>query len=98
MEEQYYKAWIFLASNVLDISPEAQYPFPQLCCGKPSLWGAGAHEAPYSAAWESLFAIQLYAQIDPDLAWEAFKGLMSLVDPTGMLGEKVYPPGKRKRR
>jgi hypothetical protein len=93
-EEQYYKAWIFLASNVLDVSPEAGYPYPQLCCGKPSLWGSGAHEAPYSAAWESLFAIQLYAYIDPDLAWEAFKGLMSLVDPTGMLGGESLPSRK----
>ena len=94
VEAQYYKAWIFLASNVLEVSPEAGYPYPQLCCGKPSLWGSGAHEAPYSAAWESLFAIQLYAYIDPDVAWEAFKGLMSLVDASGMLGGESLPSRK----
>lgn len=94
IEEQYYKSWVFLASNVLDRSPEAGYPYPQLCCGKPSLWGAGAKEAPYSASWESLFAIQLYAYIDPDLAWEAFKGLMSLVAPSGMLGGESLPSRK----
>ncbi|GBF73413.1 hypothetical protein PA598K_01702 [Paenibacillus sp. 598K] len=94
VEAQYYKAWIFLASNVLDVSPEAGYPYPQLCCGKPSLWGSGANEAPYSAAWESLFAIQLYAYIDPDVAWAAFKGLMSLVDASGMLGGESLPSRK----
>lgn len=94
IERAYYAAWIFLASNILQKSPESGYEYTQFACGKPSLWGQGAPEAPYSASWESLIAMQLYASIYPEQAWDAFKGLMSLVDDTGMLAGESLPSRK----
>lgn len=89
----YYKAWVFTAMNLLGGDKEL-YPYPQLCTGKPSLWDEGHEVAPFSAAWESFLGIQLYAYIDPDVAWEAFKGLMSLVQEDGMLGGESLPSRK----
>lgn len=89
----YYKAWVFTAQNVLCEDPE-RYPYPQICTGKSSLWDEGEIRAPFSAAWESFLGIQMYAYIDPDLSWKAFKGLMSLVDEEGMLGGESLPSRK----
>ncbi len=93
LQKTYYKAWVFLVMNLLMEDPDI-YPYPQLCNGKPSLWDEGAEEAPFTAAWESFFAIQYYAFIDPDVAWDVFKGLMSLVQPDGMLGGESLPSRK----
>lgn len=89
----YYKAWVFTAMNLLDPDNEL-YPYPQICTGKPSLWSEGDEYAPFSAAWESFLGIQYYAYIDPDVAWQTFKGLMSLVGEDGMLGGESLPSRK----
>lgn len=89
----YYKAWVFTAMNVLQGDKDL-YPYPQICTGKPSLWSEGEEKAPFSAAWESFIGIQLYAFIDPDVSWAAFKGLMSLVEEDGMLGGESLPSRK----
>lgn len=94
IERQYYAAWVFLNSNILPRSYETGYGFIQMACGKPSLWAQGAPEAPYTASWESLVAMQLYTAIDPEKSWEAFKGLMSLVDEEGILGGESLPSKK----
>lgn len=93
IKQAYYKAWVFTAQNVLPEDPKA-FPYPQICTGKPSLWDEGEEHAPFSAAWESFIGIQLYAYVDPELAWRAFKGLMSLVDQQGMLGGESLPSRK----
>ena len=93
IRQAYYKAWVFTAQNVLPEDNE-KYPYPQICTGKPSLWDEGEVHAPFSAAWESFIGIQLYAYIDPQLSWKAFKGLMSLVDKDGMLGGESLPSRK----
>lgn len=93
IRDAYYKAWIFLAMNVL--SPDLiHFPYPQIATGKPSLWADGHSDAPFSAAWESFIGMQLYAYIDPEVSWAAFSGLMSLVDETGVLGGESLPSRK----
>jgi len=50
IRDAYYKAWVFLAMNVL--SPDSvHFPYPQMVTGKPSLWADGHSDAPFSAAW-----------------------------------------------
>lgn len=90
----YYRAWVFMAANILPSMPESAYPYPQFAAGKPSLWHYGAKEAKYAAAWESFLAMQLYAYVNPELAWAGFKGLISLVDANGMLGGESLPSRK----
>lgn len=93
LKETYYKAWVFTAQNMLPEDPE-EFPYPQICAGKASLWDEGEVRAPFSASWESLFGIQFYAFIDSQVAWKAFKGMMSLVDQDGMLGGESLPSRK----
>lgn len=93
IRKAYYKAWVLLAQNVLQ--PESgKYPYYQLVTGKASLWDEGHELAPFSAAWESFVAIQLFAYIDVDIAWSSLKGLLSLVDASGMLGGESLPSRK----
>ncbi|GGC13054.1 hypothetical protein GCM10011386_00870 [Parapedobacter defluvii] len=93
IRKAYYKAWVFLAMNVLSSDP-TNFPYPQIVTGKPSLWAEGHSDAPFSAAWESFIGMQLYAYIDPEVSWAAFSGLMSLVDDTGVLGGESLPSRK----
>ncbi|GHU68558.1 hypothetical protein FACS189413_05730 [Bacteroidia bacterium] len=89
----YYKAWVLLAQNI--IPPEGtKYPYCQMATGKASLWDEGHETAPFSATWESFVGLQLYAYIDVNVAWSCLKGLMSLVDETGMLGGESLPSRK----
>ncbi|GBF73415.1 hypothetical protein PA598K_01704 [Paenibacillus sp. 598K] len=94
IEQEYYKAWVFTASNILAAAPEVGFDYPQIVTGKASLWAHGDPKAAYSASWESLLSIQQYAYIDVDLAWEAFKGLMSLVDEDGLMAGESLPSRK----
>ncbi len=74
--------------------PEVGFPYPQLATGKPALYVEGPAGAAATAAWESLLAMQHYAQLDPDTAWSAYRGLMSLVGPDGELGGEGLPSRK----
>lgn len=91
MRRMYYKAWIFLLSNSLPPMPENGYSFPQLPCGKASLWSEGAPHARASSQWESMIAMQFVALVDPATAWSAYKGMMSLVQPDGALPGEGLP-------
>ncbi|OUS78314.1 hypothetical protein B1748_02560 [Paenibacillus sp. MY03] len=94
IEQEYYKAWVFTASNILAAAPEVDFNYPQIVTGKASLWGHGDQKAAYSASWESLLSIQQYAYIDVELAWDAFKGMMSLVDDDGLMAGESLPSRK----
>jgi hypothetical protein len=87
----YYRAWVFLFADVLPPQPENRYPYPQLACGKPALWTEGAPHARPTSQWESVLAMQYMALADPDTAWEAYEGLMSLADARGVLGGEGLP-------
>ncbi len=89
----YYKSWVHIAQNVLEADP-VNYNYPQIVTGKPSMWDEAAEQAPYSATWESFFGMQFYAFIDPQTSWDAFDGIMSLVDETGMIGGESLPSRK----
>lgn len=91
LERMYYKAWVFSIGNSLPPLPENEYPYPQITCGKPSLWPEGHPKAAASAQWESFVAMQMMAWVDPDLAWSSFEGMMSLVDDEGTLGGEGLP-------
>lgn len=94
VEAAYYKAWIFTAANLLPVMPETGFNYRQLAAGKPAMWGDGHPLARATASWESLFAMQFYAHVDPEAAWDAFIGLMSLVDENGRLGGESLPSRK----
>jgi hypothetical protein len=89
----YYKAWTFIASNLLMADP-VKFPYPQVVAGKASLWDEGHDSAPYSATWESFFGIQFLAFTDTENAWQAFEGIMSLVDHEGSIGGESLPSRK----
>lgn len=92
VKDAYYKAFVFTAASVLGPDPGV-FNYPQIA-GKASLWDEGAEEAPFSATWDSFTAMQQYAYIDPSLAWDAFKGLMSLTDASGVIAGESLPSRK----
>ena len=94
IEQMYYIAWIFLGQNTLPAAPEIDFPYPQVCCGKPSMWAYGEEKSAYSASWESFFGIQLLGYVMPDFAWSAYEGIMSAVGEDGMLGGESLPSEK----
>lgn len=87
----YYRAWAFLLSDTLPPMSEADSPFPQVACGKPSLWAEGAPRSRATSQWESVLGMQYLALVDPETAWQAFEGLMAQVDPQGTLGGEGLP-------
>ena len=91
IERTYYRAWVFLGADVLPPMPENGYPYPQLAAGKPSLWAEGHLRSRASAQWESMIAMLFFACIDSRTTWEAFEGMMSLVDANGTMGGEGLP-------
>ena len=90
----YYGAWAFTLMNVIPAMPENDYGYPQTPCGKPSLWNHGASSARASAAWESFFAQQFLSYVMPEVAWDAFEGIMMQVDENGWLNGECLPSRK----
>lgn len=93
VRQNYYKAWTFIASNLLMGDP-VKYPYPQVVTGKASMWDEGDDLAPYSATWESFCGIQFLAFTDTENAWKALQGLMSLTDKNGVIGGESLPSRK----
>ena len=91
IRRMYYKAWAFLLSDSLPAMPGNGFSFPQLACGKPSLWREGHPKARPSSQWESFIAMQLTAGIDPETAWHAYQGMMSLVEDNGVMKGEGLP-------
>ncbi len=94
LEQTYLIGWIFVAQSLLPENPELDYPYAQVCCGKPSMWAYGDEKSAYSASWESFFGMQMLGFVMPDAAWSALEGLLSLVDGDGMLGGESLPSEK----
>ena len=94
MKRMYYKAWTLISASVLPENTEIGFNYKQVACGKPSMWGHGAEKSTYSASWESFIGMQFLSYVDPDSAWSAYKGLMSLVDDKGVLGGESLPSVK----
>ncbi len=88
----YYKAWTFTISNLMNVLPENSFAYKQVLCGKPSKWGSGDPSAPGSATWNSSMGIMSLVYIMPDEAWNAYQGLISLIDPiTGQIPGESLP-------
>jgi hypothetical protein len=91
IRRRYEEAWAFVLSDTLPPMPENGYPYSQLACGKPSLWGEGHPKARASAQWESMIGMPYLAAAEPESAWDAFDGMMSLVDEHGAMGGEGLP-------
>lgn len=94
LQQMYYAAWAQIIADILPPSPEASYPYASMATGKASLWAYGAPACAYAASWETFYGIMLYAQIEPEQAWDMFTGLMTLVDSDGRLGGESLPSVK----
>ena len=97
VDQMYYEAWVLLAADILPESPETGFYYKQMAAGKPSMWAWGHPSASYTGAWDSIYSYHMYSFIDPEVSWDCFKGLMSLVersdDPlrNGMLAGESLP-------
>jgi len=91
---RYYAAWAFILTNTLPETPERGFPYRQVTVGKPSLWYDGSVLCPGNCAWESFYEIQLLALIDPETAWSATEGFMSMIDEDGWLEGECLPSQK----
>lgn len=92
-EKMYYSAWVFMLQNLVNALPEnsVSYPYPQMMAGKPSLWNEGSEGNPGTAQWESAFGYQMLSFVMPDIAWDAYLGLLSEVDSSGIIGGESLP-------
>ena len=91
IRRMYYNAWVFLLSDTLPPMPENDYAYPQVACGKPSLWAEGHPKSRPSAQWESFIGMQFLGWADPEAGLASFEGLMTLVDKDGILGGEGLP-------
>jgi hypothetical protein len=91
IRRMYYKAWVFLLSDTLPPMPDNDYAYPQVGCGKPSLWAEGHPRSRQSAQWESMIGMQFLSWADPEAAWASFEGMMTLVDKDGIMGGEGLP-------
>lgn len=91
IRQMYYAGWVLLWASVVPENTEGAFRYRQLTAGKPSLWGYGDPREVYTAAWDSLYGIQICAFAEPETAWEAFTGIMSMVDRDGMLSGESLP-------
>lgn len=87
----YYRAWVFLEANALPPQPHTGYPYVQYPTGKAAMYPHGPVGARAIASWDSAINIQLMAYVDPEPAWNAFIGMLSLVGTTGQLGGENLP-------
>lgn len=92
--QDFYESWALIYSSIMPENPEHNYPYKQVACGKASMWDEGHAHSSQSASWESFFGMQFLSYIDPDSAWSAYRGMMSLVDEDGVLGGESLPSEK----
>ncbi len=92
VRRSYYRAWVYFWQDTLPPMPENGFAYPQVCCGKPSLWTDGAPHSEETAVWDGVVAMQAQALVDPQLVWAAADGIMSQVDAEGYIGGEMLPP------
>lgn len=80
VQHMYYTAWVDLLASTVPPFPDLNYSYPQLNTAKVSLFPG------ISARWDSMLGLQFYAYVNPDLAWQAYNGLMSIVQADGSVG------------
>lgn len=96
VRQLYYTAWVGLGANVMQATPETGGTHVQIATGKPSTYASGPKGAEASAAWDSLFGMQFLAYVDPDTAWDAFRGNMENAVPAdGNFGEYEVLPSRK---
>ena len=91
VRRSYYRAWVFFFADSLPPMPEHGFPYPQVCAGKPSLWTEGATHSEETSTWDSVYAMQALALVDPGTAWHAAVGIMSQINSDGYLDGEALP-------
>jgi hypothetical protein len=79
----YYRAWVFLQSQVVEPETETGQSYPQFTTGKASLYHAGPPGASATATWDSELGLQLLAYVDPANAWGGLQEIASLIPSSG---------------
>lgn len=88
IESYYYRSWVTVIAGTLPAHDSFKYR--SICCGKASMWAGGSPQNKYSCIWESLFGTQMYAFIDPEIAWELCLGsILSIPEDGNILGESL---------
>ena len=90
----FYAAWAFKYQNIIEPTPETDYPYYQVTLGMPSMWSSGTWKTPNSCAWESMFDIQQLAMVEPEIAWSAAEGFINEIDENGILDGECLPSQK----
>lgn len=88
----YYRSWTMVISNLLPANENFEYR--SLSLGKASMWASGSPESKYSCIWESLYGTQMYAFVDPGIAWELCLGSMSTIPEDGNIQGESLPSNK----
>jgi len=79
----YYAAWAFLFSNIIDAKDDTSCPYRFVGAGKPSSYGECGPVLYNFSNWESFYASQMLALVDPDLAWQTLKAYADTIREDG---------------
>ncbi|MGI8882041.1 MAG: hypothetical protein ACR2KJ_16325 [Jatrophihabitans sp.] len=79
----YYRAWIFLQSQVIEPESEIGQSYPQMAAGKASLYRSPVPGASAMSTWDVDTALQLLVYIDPASAWGALQEIVSKIPSDG---------------
>jgi len=90
----FYAAWTFSYQNIIEPTPERNYPYYQVGLGKASMWNGGHSSSPNSCAWESMFEIEQLAMVEPEIAWSAAEGFIKSIADDGTLAGECLPSQK----
>lgn len=92
VRKYYYRSYTMVISNLLPANSNFEYR--SLSLGKASMWASGSPESKYSCIWESLYGTQMYAFIDPDIAWELCMSAMEIIPEDGNIRGESLPSNK----
>jgi hypothetical protein len=90
----YYGAWSYVLSQILPPLPENGYDHFSFAEGKGSSWAEGNPKAAPQCAWTVFMVSALLADMKPDIAWDAYLGIMAQVDKDGVLDGECLPSRK----
>ncbi len=87
----YYRAWIFLQSQVIEPETEIGQTHPQVATGKASLYRSPTPGASAMATWDVDTALQLLVYVDPADAWGALQEIVSKIPSNGVWPGEPLP-------
>jgi hypothetical protein len=90
----YYAAWNYVLAQIMPALPETGYKHFIFAEGKSSSWAEGHPKSAPQTAWTAFMVAGLLADKKPDIAWDAYLGIMSKVDGEGVLDGECLPSRK----